>query len=62
MLVGEIYAEVDGYYVFVYKGGNGYWDSMGLRLIANKLDEMNGEWDQQIRQYFEKQGMEDADH
>lgn len=40
----------DGYYHFLpFKGNSGYWSSYALRLVAGKLDEMNKEWDEQVK-------------
>ena len=49
VLLGEFYAEVDGYYVFTPKLRGGFWKSYVLRTIADKLDELNKEWDEQIK-------------
>jgi hypothetical protein len=46
--LGRIYREIDGYYVFV-TWVSGYWESPLLRAIADKLDEMNAEWDEEVR-------------
>ena len=39
----------DGYLGF-YVVGDGYWSSYALRLIADKLDEMNKTWDDHIKE------------
>lgn len=49
--LGSCYQEVDGYYVWVPEG-NGAWDTYSLRLIANFLEEINKEWDEEIKEYF----------
>jgi hypothetical protein len=54
--LGYAYKEVDGYYVFVF-GNNfgGFWSDYSLREIANKLTELNLEWDKHINNYFNQQ-------
>lgn len=47
-LLGDIYKEVDGYYVFAPLMKGGYWPEWFLRGIADKLAEMNKEWDELI--------------
>ena len=46
ILIGDIYAEVDGYYVFEpnIKHG-GYWPQWLLQFLCEKLDELNKEVD-----------------
>lgn len=48
---GHIYKEVDGYYV-CFMDSNGFWESSPLRAIADILDDLNAEWDQQIKEDF----------
>ncbi len=44
-LVGELYMEADGFYVFdPIVGRTGYWPAWMLRVIADKLEELNKEW------------------
>jgi hypothetical protein len=48
--LGSIVSQEDGYYKFTpNKNSSGYWSSYGLRLIADKLDEMNKEWDEHVK-------------
>jgi len=47
--LGYAYAEVDGYYVFVPETRNGFWSSYTLRMIAERLDELNAEWDLKVK-------------
>ena len=42
---GELYMEVDGYYVWDNLGRHGFLPSHAMRSIADKLDELNKEWD-----------------
>ena len=47
--IGHAYVEVDGYYGFVFKEGSaGFWDANVLRMIAERLDELNEEWDKKV--------------
>lgn len=46
---GDIYREVDGYFVWLPKSMAGSYAAHFLRAIADKLDEMNKEWDEQAR-------------
>lgn len=44
-LVGEFIQDVDGFYYFWFNEGDyGAWSSNSLRLISDKLDEVNKEW------------------
>lgn len=47
--VGELYQEVDGYYVFHPIHRQGYWDEMSLRQIVDKMQELNAPWDAQVQ-------------
>ena len=58
VILGDIYMEVDGFFVFwpnedVNK--KGYWESWVFREIADKLDEMNKPWKEEIDRYFNEQ-------
>jgi hypothetical protein len=51
--IGEICVEADGYYVFWSNPElSGFWDSAPMRVISDKLDELNKDWDQQVHEYF----------
>lgn len=50
--LGYFYMEVDGFYVFIPKGNIGYWDEFSLRMIVDKLEEMNKKWNDDLNQYF----------
>jgi hypothetical protein len=55
-LIGHFIRDVDGYlYYWPLESLSGSWNSNALRLIANKLDEFNKEWDLQIKTYFENE-------
>lgn len=52
--IGDIYPEVDGYYVWVPpEPFLGCWESHVLRHIADYLDEINKPWHDEVCQYFE---------
>ena len=49
--IGYAYIEVDGYYTFMFAHHrNGNWDAHVLRAIADKLDELNKDWDEEVKQ------------
>lgn len=50
--LGFAYLEVDGYYVFQFAKGDGFWSEHGLRAIAGKLTEMNKAWNDKVNEYF----------
>ena len=53
-LLGEVYREVDGYYVFIFKeGSRSCWSEYTLRLVADALEDLNKGWDEQIKKHFE---------
>lgn len=47
--LGIFAVQDDGYLQFLTLEPSGYWSSYALRLIADKLDKMNKEWDDQVR-------------
>ena len=56
VIAGRVYKEVDGHYVYVYEGcRDGFWTSHTLREIAQALDTLNHDWDQEIKTFFEKE-------
>jgi hypothetical protein len=48
-LIGFFVTQDDGYLQFLINEPSGYWSSYALRHIADKLDEMNKEWDEQVK-------------
>lgn len=51
--LGSFERDVDGYFHFwMNKINNGSWDSYSLKLIANKLDQINKRWNDNINEYF----------
>jgi hypothetical protein len=55
VLLGYAYREVDGYYVFMAKNNDSFWSDHVLREIADKLTELNSDWDKQVNDYFKKE-------
>lgn len=51
--IGDVYQEVDGYFVFVPGGRGGAWSAHELKMVAEFLDELNEPWDTEVREYFE---------
>jgi hypothetical protein len=45
---GQVYREIDGYYVFDPKP-QGFFEAGDLRLVADKLDSLNQKWDCQVQ-------------
>lgn len=43
--LGDLVADVDGYYKFFPVKGEGYWDQGTLQYIVTKLQEVNTPWD-----------------
>ena len=43
--------DVDGYYYF-WPSNNGCWPAHVLRSIANKLDDINKKWNDEIEFHF----------
>ena len=46
--LGAFVIQDDGYFGFYPDDLKGYWSSNALRLIADKLDEINAAWDEYI--------------
>lgn len=49
--LGKIIKDVDGFYYF-WTNETGSWSSYSLRLIADKLDQINKRWNNNINEYF----------
>lgn len=52
--IGSVYKEVDGYYNWVAPNLVGVWNARLLREVANMLDTLNKEWDEQVRRDLSK--------
>lgn len=51
--LGQFYMEVDGYFVFQPDITNGgFWNEYTLKLILKKLEELNQEWDNHIKDNY----------
>lgn len=50
VFLGATYQDESGYFNFYHNNNTGYWSAHSLRLIADKLDELNKEWDDYIKQ------------
>ena len=44
--LGLLYIEDSGYYVFQPYSTTGYWEAHSLQWIADKLNELNKDWDE----------------
>ena len=51
LVVGELIMDVDGYYYF-WTSNNGCWPAHVLRSIADKLDDINKKWNDEIEYHF----------
>lgn len=45
----------DGYYVYYVNSPQESWSSHSLRAIADKLDEINKPFEEELKKYFEQQ-------
>lgn len=50
--LGRFILDIDGYFYYIPKNGNGHWNSTSLRQIADALDLINKPHDEQIKEYF----------
>lgn len=52
--IGEVERDLDDYFVYwPFLTRTGFWEAVPLRAIADKLDELNKEWDEQVTQMLE---------
>jgi len=54
VLLGTVYREIDGYYVFLPKYNGGYWKAFIMKAIADKIDGLNKGWDEEVKLGLEK--------
>ena len=47
--------DIDGYYYFEDVPNSGNWTSYALRQIADKLDEINKPYDDEVNEFFENE-------
>lgn len=52
--VGEIYREVDGFFVFWPYTVTGFYTEQFLREVADKLRELNKEWNETIEKEMKR--------
>jgi hypothetical protein len=52
--IGEFIRDVDGYFYFWAENNLGAWPSYLLRDIADKMDEINQLWDEQLEKELNK--------
>ena len=53
--LGTFQKDMDGYFKYWPPLRNGYWSAHVLRAIADKLDELNKEWDDEVRRYHDQE-------
>lgn len=54
--IGDFEKNVDGFfYWWPVKGKDGSWSSEFLRLIVEKLEELNKKWEEEINNYFKNE-------
>lgn len=46
--IGDFFKDVDGFYYFWPKLHGGSWNALVMRIIADKLDELNRPWEEEI--------------
>jgi len=52
--IGEFIMDVDGYFYFWAENNLGAWPSYLLRDIADKMDELNKSWNEQVEKELNK--------
>jgi len=50
--IGECHRLEDGYFSFLPSNTGGYWSESIIRLVADKLQELNKEWDEKVNSYL----------
>ena len=53
--IGDFLKKEDGYFDFWPDQKGGFWPSYMLRALAEKLDELNKPWDDDINKFFAEQ-------
>jgi len=59
MLVGTLEC-IEGGYLYFFPQRSGYWPAYALREIADKLDELNAEWDALVKESFDQQASDEV--
>lgn len=55
ILIGDLVVNDDGFWVLFFSNERkGYFESYALRLIADKMEEMNKPWQDNINEYFSR--------
>ena len=54
VIIGDLDMDGDGYFYFWPERLNGAWEAHVLRAIADKLDEINKPWDEEIARAFQR--------
>ena len=59
--LGDAEMDESGFYNFWFdkNNNNGYWTSYSLRLISEKLDELNKDWNDNIQSYINSLNKQD---
>jgi len=53
--IGDILVKEDGFYDYWPELNGGYWDEMMLRIVADKLHELNAPYQKELDEYFAKE-------
>jgi hypothetical protein len=53
-LIGDLIMDVDGHFYFWPEDNNGAWSSYHLKELADKMDEINKSWDEQVEKQLNK--------
>lgn len=60
-ILGELYVEIDGFYVFQPDlSSSGYWNEYLLIVILNKLTELNKPVQEELDKFFEAQAIKES--
>lgn len=59
--IGKVIMDVDGYFSYWPEDMSGSFSSWTMRLIADKLEEMNKDWDDKVNEYFERERQENEE-
>jgi hypothetical protein len=49
VILGHLLKEVDGYFVFYPELRGGFWESLIMRILADKMDDLNRDWDEIVQ-------------
>lgn len=56
--IGAVVKDVDGYWKYSFSGA-GLWEDSTLQMIADMLIELNMEWDESTKEYFDNERLEE---